>query len=55
MGKYTRESYTMTKEQANILHKIAEHKNASKSYIIRTAFDHWKDSIGIDWLKKKEE
>ena len=53
MNKYYRETLSFTSHQTKLLDKIAEHKNASKAYIMRTAFDFWCDNIGKEWLPNK--
>ena len=50
MSKYIRETLSFTPQQTDLLYKIAYNKNASKAYIMRTAFDFWCANIGSEWL-----
>jgi|APSaa5957512622_1039677.scaffolds.fasta_scaffold03676_10 hypothetical protein len=54
MGKYNRETLSFTKKQTTLLFDIANHKNCSKAYIMRTAFDFWCANINPDWLPQNK-
>jgi hypothetical protein len=53
MTKYIRETLSFTPHQTKLLFQMANHKNASKAYIMRQAFDFWCANIGSDWLPNK--
>ena len=54
MSKYFRETLSFTPRQTKILDHVAGYKNASKAYIMRTAFDFWCDNLDPDWYGGNE-